>query len=69
MAISLHKATKELEFIKSIGGLCPANAEYVQRIVDQFGENAGEIFQEFAEDLRTLAELNAVEPAFDAAQM
>lgn len=57
MNITLEQGIKEVEFWQEAG--LHLNPGHVQRIIDRFGEDAAECFQEAAEDLRVLA-ANAV---------
>lgn len=54
MGISIEEAIGEVKFFIENGGISAANYEHVASIIQQFGENKSEIFQEAAEQIHTL---------------
>jgi hypothetical protein len=54
MGIDLDTAVKEVRFFIEMGGVNLSNIEHVSRIVDMFGEEAAEEFQEAAEQIQVV---------------
>jgi hypothetical protein len=54
MSITRHDAIEEVRYFVENGGVNPQNYEHVAAVIQQFGENSHEIFQEAAEQIYDL---------------
>ena len=54
MVITLSQAVQEVKFFIENGGINARNFEHVKRIIDEFGPDTHEIFQEATDQIEVL---------------